>query len=462
MLVSPTFTASAMVILWVPFACVVYLLRPAERAAALVYLLGVLYLPPLVYFMFPLMPQLDKTALASLGMLFGAVLFGRRLLAGVSLDGVSKFFIGVTLLANVLRVLTNTDPLYYGSLVVPGLVPRNVIAFTVYDLLLVVVPFYFGVALGTTAEGRTALFRTWLTCGVFYACLATVELRLSPQMNRWIYGYHQHSWTQAVREGGYRPLLFMHHGLELALFNAGTALIATVAGRLKQKVYGVSASLASYVVLAILVLSNSMAALFYAVLGKVLLHLASPKRRLTAAAIVTAIVLLNPLSRTLDWLPTEAIVETIAAFSPERASSLQFRFSNEDLLLEKARERWFTGWGGFGRIRVYDDYGTDLTTVDGAWIIAFAGGGAPRFLGMFGLLCWPIVLAWRKAKQITDRDALGMISSLALLASFFAFDLLPNGMFNQLPYLLSGFVLGCTRAELKPQAAAPRSLAPMR
>lgn len=46
-----------------------------------------------------------------------------------------------------------------------------------------------------------------------YSLLALWEVRMSPRLNREIYGFFGHSWSQHVRYGGYRPILFLNHGI---------------------------------------------------------------------------------------------------------------------------------------------------------------------------------------------------------------------------------------------------------
>ncbi len=55
--------------------------------------------------------------------------------------------------------------------------------------------------------------------------------------------------------------------------------------------------------------------------------------------------------------------------SADRANSLRHRLNNEDMLLSRAFESPLFGWGGWGRNRVYDENGKDLTVTDGLWII---------------------------------------------------------------------------------------------
>ena len=116
------------------------------------------------------------------------------------------------------------------------------------------------------------------------------------------------------------------------------------------------------------VLCKSAAALSYAILLGPLVRFASARFQLRVAVLLVAVALAFPLLRTVDLFPTTTLVETASAFSQERADSLQFRFDHEQALLQRASERFWFGWGRYGRSRVYDEYGTDRSVTDGYWI----------------------------------------------------------------------------------------------
>ena len=61
--------------------------------------------------------------------------------------------------------------------------------------------------------------------GLVYVPLCWLEVQLSPQLHRWLYGKHQHAFIQQMRDGGYRPMVFMQHGLMVGMWMGMTALI---------------------------------------------------------------------------------------------------------------------------------------------------------------------------------------------------------------------------------------------
>ncbi len=65
-----------------------------------------------------------------------------------------------------------------------------------------------------------------LLAGLVYMPFCLLEIRLSPQFHNWVYGFYQHEFQQTIREGGaFRPMVFMQHGLAVAMFMACATLV---------------------------------------------------------------------------------------------------------------------------------------------------------------------------------------------------------------------------------------------
>jgi hypothetical protein len=157
--------------------------------------------------------------------------------------------------------------------------------------------------------------------------------------------------------------------------------------------------------------------------------------------------------RATDSLPVYDMVDRIAEVDENRAQSINTRFVNEDALYEHAAERIWFGWGGFGRNRVYDPWGRDASITDGEWIIRLGTRGVVGLVGSFGLLLWPILIAARTARQIRDPRERKLVDALTLIVALNAIDLLPNGMFTQLPYFLAGALVGLSRGLTGPRGS---------
>ena len=61
--------------------------------------------------------------------------------------------------------------------------------------------------------------------GLIYIPLCLYEIRMSPQLHNTIYGFYQHDFVQTMRAGGWRPTVFLQHGLAVGLFMSVTSLI---------------------------------------------------------------------------------------------------------------------------------------------------------------------------------------------------------------------------------------------
>src|SRR5204863_66271 len=78
--------------------------------------------------------------------------------------------------------------------------------------------------------------------GLIYSVLILWEVRMSPQLHATVYGAspRQADFAQAIRWGGYRPIVFMPHGLAVALFICNTVMAAFILARNRGKVFGLS------------------------------------------------------------------------------------------------------------------------------------------------------------------------------------------------------------------------------
>ena len=73
--------------------------------------------------------------------------------------------------------------------------------------LIILAPFYVGVRFLCTSEARALLLRAIVLAALVYSLPMLVEIRISPQLHRLVYGYFPHSFAQQIRDGGYRPVV---------------------------------------------------------------------------------------------------------------------------------------------------------------------------------------------------------------------------------------------------------------
>ena len=156
--------------------------------------------------------------------------------------------------------------------------------------------------------------------------------------------------------------------------------------------------------------------------------------------------MLYPVLRSADLVPTKAIANLATSISAERALSLDTRFVQESELLERASQRFFFGWGRWGRNRIFaEDDGRDVTKSDGDWIITVGKFGLFGFVARFGLLVLPVFRAAAALKSAVSLNERVYLAALALIVAVNVLDLLPNSTLTPWTWLLAGALLG--RAE---------------
>jgi hypothetical protein len=192
------------------------------------------------------------------------------------------------------------------------------------------------------------------------------------------------------------------------------------------------------------VLIKSTGAIVYAMLAFPAALFTRAKTQLRVALVLAILTAAYPITKVTGLFPEEFLVNIALDLSADRADSLQDRFDNDIILADRARERMLWGWGPFGRSRIYDSSGKDISVTDGWWIIQLGGRGAVGLGALFGMLLLPIVFAYRQYKKIPDKKARQLLGSLALICVFYVIDLMPNGLYNSLPFFLSGALLGLT------------------
>ena len=107
-----------------------------------------------------------------------------------------------------------------------------------------------------------------------------LEIRISPQLHRWVYGYHGSGFVQQIRGDSFRPTVFVGHGLTLA-FWLSTCIIAALA-LCKNKVRYTLLSNTSIVwyLIGVLILTRTWSALIYIVFGGILILSVAPNKQL--------------------------------------------------------------------------------------------------------------------------------------------------------------------------------------
>ncbi|MDO6669969.1 hypothetical protein Q4511_13635 [Paracoccus sp. 1_MG-2023] len=422
---------------------------PAEAVTAAI-LGGYLLLPRNYSIEMPAVPSLNKDSIPAIAAVLAASMMLsrdrlRQLAPGSVQPGWFPRSRAVQLLlilmglAAVLTVLTNGDRLVYGGWrALPALRPYD-IASTLGNTLFAVLPFLLARRYLAHPEGQRTLVIGMVVAGIAYSFLALYEVRMSPQLSRMIYGYFPHDWRQHLRGGGYRPVVFLHHGLWLAIFFCGSFLAALSLWRSSTDKMRTRWLIAAIWMLMVLVLSKGIGALGIGLLLGAVIAFLPIRLQIICAAGLAVTILTYPMLRGASLAPTEFALSIAEDVDPDRAASLRFRLDNEDILLDHANRRPLFGWGGWGRNRVIDDRGRDISVTDGYWIISIGINGWLGYLAQFGLLLIPMIFMGLRWKALGLTSATAGIA-MALTANMI--DLIPNATLTPVTWLLAGALAG--------------------
>lgn len=427
-----------------PLLAIVFYRRwslPVATAATLIG--GYLLLPHGIEKDFPLLPPLDKSTLPACAALLLTWLATRdpRKSAGalpgwLPRDKLALLFMAMLVFGAFGTALTNTEVAVSGG--------ARLIAMRPYDgfsralsAIVMLAPFILARKVMATTEGQRVLAIFLVASAVAYAFLALWEVRMSPQLNKEIYGFFPHSWIQHKRDGGFRPIVFLSHGLLVGIYFASAIILAFGLAKTEAK-HRARYIVAGFWLLLAITLSKVLGALALALLMLPVLLFMPRRIQVIVAACLGMVVMLYPILRNADVVPTERVIALAAQVSTERAESLEFRIVNEDRLLERAAEKPLFGWGGFARNRVFNESGRDISVTDGHWVILFGQGGWVRYIGEFGLL---LLGVFRLFFQRRDKiDPITVTLALALIVNLI--DLLPNAGISPLTWMITGALIG--------------------
>ena len=432
-----------------------YARMPVERAFVWTIIGGYLILPPATSVDLPLLPPIDKLVMANICATVFTVAYAKVKVPLLPRSWFARILLLAFIFMPIPTILTNGDtiiidapfmevgPMEQPIQVIPGLVPREVISFSGALILIHVLPFLTARAVLASETGRRELLRGLMIGGLLYTIPAVFEIRFSPQLNIWIYGFFQHDFIQMIRGSTYRPIVFLPHALWLAFFFVNAALATASLSRVEDKAKRIKYTYALIWLFLVILASKSMASAAYALALVPLVFLLSEAGRMRVAMLMVALALAYPSLRNAGMLPLDDIIAFMSRISEDRAQSLGFRFENEEILLQHANERRIFGWGGWGRYLVYSEWdGIQDAVADGRWIFIFGTYGIFGFIAEFGLLASPVILIWLRHKRRIEGDSQAHTGTLALMLGITMIDLLLNAAIVPFIWLIAGALLG--------------------
>jgi hypothetical protein len=427
---------------WVPCVLLLFLWLPPRRAVITAFMGGWLFLPAAT-FQLPGIPDYSKMAATCAGVLLAALIFDTDTLLSFR----PRWF-------DLPMVLWCLCP--FGTNAAENIDLWDSFSWSVNQFITWGMPYFIGRVYFTDAAAVRELAIGLFMSGLVYIPICLFEIRMSPQLGKWIYGLD--AGYSGQRLGGWRPTGLMASGLMLGMWMTAASLCGVwlwYTGSLKRLGRYKAGTLVLALVI-VTILCKSTGALVLLLGGLGLLWAIRYTKVAFLYLFLCAVPVVYPVIRADGmWDGSQAVAWAKSTFGADRAQSLQFRFKNEDILAEKAMRRATWGWGRFGRSRVYDENGKDISTTDGLWIITLGMLGTVGLSAVTAIFLLPGILFWWRTKAADWSDpSFAAIAAFSMILALYAVDNILNAMINPVMTVCMGAISGAALRRMTPAAAA--------
>ena len=420
---------------WVPLSILFFWILKPHHAVLVSILGGWLFLPMAAYNL-PGIPEYGKDASISLGLILGGLLSGHKRETSFQL----KIYDIPILLWCICPVATS---LFNGLGLYDGLSAaiKNIAAFGV--------PYFVGRYYFDSAKSLRDICVGIIIGGMIYIPFCLWEVRMSPQLHKMIYGFFQHSFDQHVRYGGFRPIVFMQHGLMVSLWMAVSSVITFWYWQSSEKknLMWIPLMVVFFSLVVTTLLCKSANGWTILILGVGLYFLYKKLNVTRSFQILVLIIPLYFILRIPNLLSIQEITSVASIFfDEERVASLIYRLTQEDLICVEVLKQPLLGWGRFGRgLPVDVNTGEVLIYVrDSLWLISFQTYGFVGLICLYAsLLLGPFLIFknYEKLTQFGSDSIHTLIVALSLTVVFFSIDSLFNSMRSPIYIAISGALI---------------------
>jgi hypothetical protein len=308
-------------------------------------------------------------------------------------------------------------------------------------------PYYLGRIYLNSLSGLRQLAIGIFVGGLVYVPFCWFESRTFTSLHLLVYGLTTgRDAAQSMRYGGYRPQVFLEHGLMLGVWMMSASLMGIVIWRKKimKKIWGIPIGTAALIVFITFVATRSTGAYLLFLMCIAIMYVGWLLRSSLLMWVLVAVIAVYLHLGTSGTFPSKPIVASLSSvFNAERVGSLAFRFNNEEILGARARERMLFGWGGFNRNRVLDEYGEDTTVTDSLWIIVFGVNGMVGIVSAFSALLLPVLAFCVRYPARLWRDPdVALTAALCASVAAYTLDCVLNAMVNPIFVVICGGVVG--------------------
>jgi len=443
---------------WIPFVLYLFTKFPPQRSVVISFVAAWLFLP-LAEFHIPGIPAYTKMAATCYGVIIATLVY--------DVDRLRSFRFGwldipmlIWCLCPLASSVTNDLGFYDGF-------SASFTQTVAWGL-----PYFLGRLYFSNLEGLRQLAIGIFAGGVVYIPFCLFENVKGPLLHLKLYGFNAfEDWSQARRYGGWRPVVFMNHGLMVGVWMMAATLIGIWfwrTGTLK-KLWNIPVSQLVLMLLITFILARSTGAYILFILGLVFLFAGKWLRTAIPLLILLIGIPIYLYQGVTGTFTSDQIIAGLSqVLSEDRVGSLQFRFKNEEILGAKARQKMIFGWGGYGRALVFDEYGHQTTIPDSLWIITFGNRGVVGLVSITSVLLLPvfIFITLRYRANLWTHPKVTSAAVLAVILCLYMLDCVLNAMVNPMFSLtsggISGLVMGINNNQVKsknsPSSSRRRSL----
>lgn len=207
------FSYFALFILWPLVTIWLYRTKSIPFATVWTIMGGYMVLPvSLVNIDLPMIPPLDKNSFPSVLALI-ALIIKKQKIRFFSQTDITQYILYIFLLIPYITAYLNQDVRVVGPLQIQPLTFYDALSVSINQFL-ILIPFIIGRMVFKSYESQLLLFKSLVNGSLVYTIFILFELRFSPQLHTWIYGFFPHpSFEQQIRGDGFRSVVFMGHGL---------------------------------------------------------------------------------------------------------------------------------------------------------------------------------------------------------------------------------------------------------
>jgi hypothetical protein len=315
-----------------------------------------------------------------------------------------------------------------------------------YTIIVWGLPWLFGRLYFSDIAGMRELAVGIALGGLIYVPLCLFEAKMSPQLQSWVYGMVRTDWAETKRFGGWRPTVFMQHGLMVGMWMSMTGLTAWwlwLTGAVK-KLWRVPVLSATIAIVATAVICRSFGAIALMAVGMVVLWAARKFRRTSLLWILYAFVPLYMLLRLSGaWSGSNLVEFSNTIGGADRAGSLQSRLTSEDQFIRAGWQRPLFGFHGWYNTLQLQDKDSKVGIPDALWMIEFTGTGLVGMASLTLYLLLPVGRAWLQiSRNHWNNPALMPVVGLGMIVLLSMIDNLFNAMLNPIFMLAAGALSG--------------------